>query len=167
MYTVGNMLSTVYPDIYRVYVYTVGHMIYVVGKIVIYCGELIYLGCIAYTVGVYRGWWVLYRGWWYTVSNNIIPWGYAVGNRIYTVGYKFPTVYRIVSHGIYHCNPRNIPRNIHFVFDDIPWVTSCIVCGCNKYIVCVTRVIYCGWYTVGDIPWTTILYRGGNRIYRG
>ena len=52
LYTVGNMFPTVYPDIYRGYVYTVGNKIYVVGTIFIYRGERIYRGCIIYTVGV-------------------------------------------------------------------------------------------------------------------
>ena len=55
VYTVGNMFPTVYRDIYRVYVYTVGNIAYTVGTIVIYRGGLIYLGCIIYTVGVCRG----------------------------------------------------------------------------------------------------------------
>jgi len=86
VYTVGNMLSTVYPDIYRVYVYTVGNMVYTVGRIAIYRGGLIYLGCILYTVEVYRGW--------YTVGD--MPWvpilyrGDMLWVTGYTVGYKFP-----------------------------------------------------------------------------
>ena len=69
----------------------------------------IYRGCIPWMTSVIP--WVIYRGR-YTVDNNVIPWGYGLGNKLYTVGYTgkqcspryiglYSTEYALVVHGIY------------------------------------------------------------------
>ena len=106
------------------YVYTVGNIIYTVGTEVIHRGGTdtpwmccIYRGCIPWMTSVIP--WVIYRGR-YTVDNNVIPWGYALGNKLYTVGYTGK-----------QCSPRYIGL----------YSTDDIYRGCEKYMLWVTMYI--------------------------
>ena len=128
-----KMFPTVYNSLWVLCIYRGEHVVHGISRYIpcvcIYRGKHgIYRGNNSYIPWgidipwmhfIYRGGipWVIYRGW-YAVGTNIIPWGYAVGNRIYR-GLQvppryialYPTEYKIVTHGI-----------SHLLCNDIPWV---------------------------------------------